>query len=129
MTYSNLLSTIGHNVAVLHPSLTSLSYQDLTPKYVRPPFGDTARNYKGAAWAENFDTNGWSLTTGKSTINDVLNIFNGWTQPLLSGGATGTDATGNAQAADTGSSQSNGVALAVHAANNSVIIGSLLNFI
>ncbi|CAG8639468.1 10102_t:CDS:2 [Paraglomus brasilianum] len=97
----------GHNVAVhtySHPSLTSLSNDQvvaelkwtlkaikdtigLTPKYMRPPFGDTDNRVRAITkavglttviWTDGFDTDDWSLTTGKSTINDVLNIFNSW---------------------------------------------------
>src|SRR6185369_13814770 len=29
-------------------------------------------------WTDGFDTDDWALTTGKNTISNVLNIFNGW---------------------------------------------------
>jgi peptidoglycan/xylan/chitin deacetylase (PgdA/CDA1 family) len=97
----------GHHVAVhtwSHPALTSLSNEQvvselkwtlkaikdtigLTPKYMRPPFGDTDNRVRAITkavglttviWTDGFDTDDWALTTGKNTIGNVLNIFNGW---------------------------------------------------
>ncbi|CAG8575497.1 5963_t:CDS:2, partial [Paraglomus occultum] len=103
----------GHNVAVhtwSHPALTSLSNEQvvtelkwtlksikdacgLTPKYMRPPFGDTDNRVRAITkavglttiiWTDGFDTDDWALTTGKSTLNDVLNVFDGFVSKAAS---------------------------------------------
>ncbi|CAG8511761.1 3257_t:CDS:2 [Funneliformis mosseae] len=108
----------GHNIAVhtwSHPALTSLPTEvivaelkwtlkiikdvtGVTPKYMRPPYGDTDNRVRAIAracglktvlWVPEFDSNDWTLTaTPPKPISFVTDIFETWMEkfPKMSTG-------------------------------------------